>query len=203
MKKNLFFFLIAFFLVFFSLAKNAKAMAPNHFGCDWTWMAGCNKLGEVNCNPGYGPDVTLCEPILFSPTCLNKEIPCVFGAANAQINILKPQTCDCGGTCCLEWEHGICTHMGGIETALGCFPTSPKALVPWILKWALMFAGGIAFLLMLWGAFQIIMSSGDPEKIKKGQETLFSALAGLLMIIFAVFILRLLGVTILQIPGWT
>ncbi|MFC1711011.1 hypothetical protein ACFLZ1_00335 [Patescibacteria group bacterium] len=136
-------------------------------------------------------DILCKATIIISGGKLDKVVNKVF-------NILKPTACiyEVVNTSPPSMEFGI-------ETALGCFPTSPKGILGWFLKWALMFAGGIAFLLMLWGAFQIIMSSGDPEKIKKGQETLFSALAGLLMIIFAVFILRLLGVTILQIPGWT
>lgn len=90
----------------------------------------------------------------------------------------------------------------GILTALGCFPTEPKAIVSWILKYAIILGGGIAFLLMLYGAFLIIVSAGDPEKLKEGQQILSSALTGLLFVIFAVFLLRLIGFTILRIPGF-
>ena len=41
------------------------------------------------------------------------------------------------------------------------------------------------------------------EKIKKAQDLLTSCIMGLMLIIFAVFILRLVGVNILRIPGFS
>lgn len=113
------------------------------------------------------------------------------------ITLLKPKKCDkVWNPYEQKWEYR------GIETALGCFPTQPKAIVQWILKYAIIIGGGIAFLLMLYGAFQIIISAGDPEKLKEGQQILGSAIGGLLFVIFAIFLLRLIGFTILRIPGW-
>ncbi|MFZ5365848.1 MAG: hypothetical protein ACOZBZ_00965 [Patescibacteria group bacterium] len=92
---------------------------------------------------------------------------------------------------------------GGIETAVGCVDVSnPTAFVTWFLKLAIGIGGGIAFLLMLLGAFQIMTSSGDPDRLKAGKELITSALMGLLMIIFSVFLLQLIGVKILEIPGF-
>ena len=62
--------------------------------------------------------------------------------------------------------------------------------------------GGIAFLLILVAGFMIITSQGSPDKIQAGKELLTSAIAGLLLIIFSVFILELIGVDILEIPGF-
>lgn len=62
--------------------------------------------------------------------------------------------------------------------------------------------GAIAFILIVIGGFQIIFSSGNPERVKAGKEMITSAIAGLLLIIFAVFILRLIGYDILRIPGF-
>jgi hypothetical protein len=44
-------------------------------------------------------------------------------------------------------------------------------------------------------------SGGDPRKAKAAKELLTSAIAGLLMIIFSVYILDLIGIRILNIPG--
>ena len=63
-------------------------------------------------------------------------------------------------------------------------------------------AGGIAFLLILFGGFQILTSAGNPEKLNEGRELVSSAVAGLLLIIFSVFLLRLIGYDILRIPGF-
>lgn len=90
----------------------------------------------------------------------------------------------------------------GIITALGCIPTDPKELVTKLLTWGISLGGGIAFLLMIWAGFQYITSTGNPEKIQEAQSILTSAIAGLLLIIFSVFLLRLIGVTVLGIPGF-
>jgi len=95
-----------------------------------------------------------------------------------------------------------CKDEAGIETALGCIPYDPGNLVKWLLGFGLSLAGGIAFLLMTWGAFLYITSQGNPDQLQKAKETIVSAIGGLLFIIFAVFLLRLIGVDILKIPGF-
>ena len=62
--------------------------------------------------------------------------------------------------------------------------------------------GLIAFILIIIGGLQIILSAGNPDRVKAGKEMITSAIAGLLLIIFAVFILRLIGYDILKIPGF-
>jgi len=87
-------------------------------------------------------------------------------------------------------------------TAIGCIPTQPDLFIKGLLPGVIGMAGGIAFLLMLYGVFTIIMSTGNPEKINQGKEIIVSALVGLIMILFSVFLLKLIGVDILGIPGF-
>lgn len=90
----------------------------------------------------------------------------------------------------------------GINTALGCIPiNSGTAFAEWFLPRLLGVMGGVAFLLMLYGGFLMITSAGNPDKVKAGHETITSAIAGLVFAIFSLFILRLIGIDILQIPG--
>ncbi len=90
-----------------------------------------------------------------------------------------------------------------IETAVGCINVSnPSSFITSILKIALGIGGGIAFFLMILGIFQIITSLGDPAKLNTGKELIWSAIAGLLMIIFSVFLLQFIGVQVLKLPGW-
>lgn len=90
-----------------------------------------------------------------------------------------------------------CTE--GVSTALGCISTEPGGFVNNILTIALGIAGGIAFILMVFGAFRLITSTGNPEGLQEGWSILGSAIAGLLFIIFSVFLLRVIGVDILKI----
>lgn len=91
----------------------------------------------------------------------------------------------------------------GINTAIGCIPiNNTNALVNFILGWALGIAGGIAFLLILVAGFQITTSRGDPNRLKAGQELLTSAIAGLVLLIFSIFILRVIGFNILGITAF-
>lgn len=92
--------------------------------------------------------------------------------------------------------------MSDTETALGCIPNDPIAFTVWILARALGIGGGIAFLLMVSGAIKILTSAGNPEGVKNGTQTILSAVQGLLFIIFSLFLLKLIGVDILQIPGF-
>lgn len=91
----------------------------------------------------------------------------------------------------------------GINTAIGCIPIeNSDALIGFILRWAIGVGGGIAFLLIVLAGFQITTSSGNPDKLKAGQELMTSAIAGLILLIFSVFILRIIGVDILGLPGF-
>ena len=62
--------------------------------------------------------------------------------------------------------------------------------------------GVIAFILIVFGAFQIILSGGNPDRVKAGKEMITSAIAGLLLIVFSILILKLIGQDILDIPGF-
>lgn len=91
----------------------------------------------------------------------------------------------------------------GVWTALGCIPVEDlNEFIKWVLTNFIFISTGIAFLLMASGAIQILTSSGNPESVKSGGNLITSALSGLLLIIFALFLLKLIGVDILQIPGF-
>lgn len=93
-------------------------------------------------------------------------------------------------------------ESAGVKTAIGCIPTYPPALMKGLIKFAAGAGGGIALLLMAWGAIQMMMSAGNPENLKKGHEQFTSAAIGLLIVILSVLLLQIIGVDILQIPGF-
>jgi len=77
---------------------------------------------------------------------------------------------------------------------------SATRLVSTILSIAVGAAGGVAFLLLAYGGFRLVTSQGDPKALQDARTIITSALSGLLFIVFSVFILRLIGITILGLP---
>ena len=55
--------------------------------------------------------------------------------------------------------------------------------------------------MMLFAGFQIMTSAGNPDRLRAGQELLTSAIAGLILLVFSVFILRVIGIDILGISS--
>jgi hypothetical protein len=94
-----------------------------------------------------------------------------------------------------------CSSNREIYTAIGCIPVlnsdGGTAFMGFILKWAVGVGGGIAFLLILYAGFLIMTSTGNPERLKAGQELMGSAISGLILLIFSVFILKFIGIDIL------
>lgn len=90
----------------------------------------------------------------------------------------------------------------GCQTALGLIPTSAKEFAARILGIATGIAGGIALILMVIGSIRVLASSGDPKAVGAGREMIVAAVAGLLFLIFAVLILRFIGINIFSgVPG--
>lgn len=157
-------------------------------------------LAKATCNP----------PNLAGPPCPIGTIPCTDsygdswccteGADECQGEPLRESGKDEGGT---KPDRCYISGVGeGIMTALGCIPTEDTSqFVAWLMQRAVGIGGGIAFLLMIFAGFQIITSSGDPQKLQAGKELFTSAIVGLILIIFSVFLLELIGVRIFKIPG--
>lgn len=100
------------------------------------------------------------------------------------------------GACLSCSDHGVWTSLGCVDNNISSFIQNT------VFGMGIGLAGGFALLCIVFAAFQMQSSQGNPEKIKKAQEMLTSCIMGLMLIIFSVFILRLIGVSILKIPGF-
>lgn len=103
-------------------------------------------------------------------------------------------------------EYGACVGCaggGGIWSAMGCIYMNDMSTFfqKNVFGLGIGLAGTVSLLCIIYSAFMMQTSRGNPEKIKKAQEMLTSCIMGLMLIIFSVFILRLIGVQILKIPG--
>ncbi len=88
-----------------------------------------------------------------------------------------------------------------IRTALGCIPISVKGFIGWIVPTLFGIIGGIAFLIMIYGFIMMSTSEGDPKKAAAAKETITAAITGLILSIFAIFLVRLIMLYILKLPG--
>ena len=136
---------------------------------------------NADCRPGYKAICTSCPATGVS--CISDD-----QGPGPTIPVYDP-TCNSG-----TGYYGY----SGVKSALGCLPTDPQTFINTATPWAVGIGAGIAFLLGLYGALMIVISAGDPEKMQAGKEIITSAIAGLLLIIFAVFILRIIGVDVLK-----
>lgn len=102
-----------------------------------------------------------------------------------------------------QGECNKCLNEGGVWTAATCIYASVQSFIEkTLLGWGIGLAGIVSLLCIIYAAFMIQTSQGSPEKIKKAQELLTSCIMGLMLIIFSIFILKLIGVDILRIPGF-
>lgn len=163
----------------------------------------------INCNAGNNE---ICDGIVCiqSAVTLTPSPTSAFGPTVTPVPTLSlsgaptpvPTYNPCKNT--TNPDCGTCT-AGGKKTwtALGCLSNTPADLVSQIIGIGAGIAGGLAFLYMLFGAAQIVLSQGIPEKIQAGKEVITSAIIGLVFIFCSILILRLIGVSILGIPGWS
>lgn len=123
----------------------------------------------------------------------------IFLTALTFLILLPQKSLAAGSVTCTPTSGG---SGSGISTAIGCIPVlnndNGTAFMAFILRWAVGVGGGIAFLLILYAGFMLMTSTGNPERIKAGQELLTSAISGLILLIFSVFILKFIGIDILN-----
>lgn len=84
-----------------------------------------------------------------------------------------------------------------VQTELGLLSRDPAELATAAVRIGIGIGGGLAFLLMVYGSFRLIFAGGNPESVQQGREIITAAIIGLLVIIFATFILQLVGISIL------
>ncbi len=192
MKKIILAFILSL-AVIFSLAKDAKADCINKgfFGCDSSHTNSCGDgntccftAGECGQYPA-DPCSYACR-VPGTPTCIacqNSKGKSIPGSDRTSADI-----------------QGKCGDKS-IDTAIGCIPIlnddGGTALMGFLLKWAIGIGGGIAFLLILYAGFMIMTAAGNPERLKAGQELMTSAISGLVLLIFSIFVLKFIGLDIL------
>lgn len=143
---------------------------------------------------------------LFIPACAEgsgdkgqDEPGCTCGISNA-----LPTGRLCNGIPNPEYSKCQTCSEHGVWTAIRCVDFNLQNFIAHeLFGFGVGLAGIIALLCIIYSAFLLQTSAGNPEKLKKAQEMLTSCIIGLLLILFSAFILRVIGVNILRIPGFS
>ncbi len=90
-----------------------------------------------------------------------------------------------------------------VDTGSGRFsdPNASVDVVNKLLEFVRSATGGIGLLLVMSAAGRLILSKGDPEKIRQGKKTLTNVVVGVLFSLFALFVFQFFAVQVLRIPG--
>lgn len=99
-------------------------------------------------------------------------------------------------------ECRACAAKTGVWTAIGCVETSQEGIVSALVKLGLGVGGGVVLLMILGASFKLSTSKGDPKATDEAKEMITNAVGGLLFIIFAMILVRTIGIDILRIPGF-
>ncbi|MCL4384133.1 hypothetical protein M1116_01650 [Patescibacteria group bacterium] len=162
-----------------SLAQNCA----DGFGSDWFCRGkpenttGCNIVDTtLSCQKYAGSNACYCgksgDPGVVKSWCVN-------GSPAANPDSSNPQ----------------------VYTAIGCVPASFDKMIEWLLPYFFGITGGISFLIMVYGFILMATAGGDPKAVAGAQDTITSAIKGLFLSAFAIFIVRLIILDILHIPG--
>jgi len=95
---------------------------------------------------------------------------------------------------------GCLTSNGGFENNKGTGASSFVQALFDLLVFRI--TGGIAFLYLMYGAFLILTSQADPERLNYGRRVITGAAVGLIFALSSVFLVNLIGSGILKIPGF-
>ncbi len=169
-----------------------KLAQSNTSDCVWYPPSNSCQATNINCRSGYAPDCGSRSEANCNATgivCRSYDV-----GPGPTIPVYDP------GCTISTFIQGGRTRVDtqGVKTALGCLPVNPQNFVDTVLPWAIYLGAGIAFLLGVFGAGMIVLSAGNPEKMQAGKEMITSAIAGVIILVFAVFLLDFIGVKVLK-----
>jgi hypothetical protein len=95
------------------------------------------------------------------------------------------------------------TFLGCLTTGAGSFQEGGAGnVVQSLLKIIFSIVGGVAFLYLIFGAFVIISSQNEPERLNYGRRVVYGAITGLIFALTSVLLVNLIAGQVLKIPGF-
>ncbi len=97
-----------------------------------------------------------------------------------------------------------CTEDHKCKTAIGeVDASSATSIISSLFRWIIGIAAFSLIVLLIYAGYKILTSRGDQEKIAGARETITSAIIGFIFILLSFAILEIIGVDILQLPGFS
>lgn len=148
----------------------------------------------------------------------------LFAAAPAVMAQTEQTTCDLCGKCtdiylnpqptpgnwsqcatCLYGGTGVNTlttapNPDKAFTILGCIQTSSGGFTSFFVNLLTSIMSGVAFLGIVFGGIKIMLARGNHDELIEGRRYVYGSVLALLVVLFAVFIVKIIGGTILKIP---
>jgi ferredoxin len=110
-------------------------------------------------------------------------------------------------------EPTIVPQSGRVFSDLGCISVDPANhsfsdpnasvdVIQVLLDLVMSATGAVGTVLVMASATRLILSKGDPEKIREAKKTLTNVVLGLFFTLFGLFIFRFFAAQVLRIPGF-
>jgi hypothetical protein len=90
-----------------------------------------------------------------------------------------------------------------VQTDFGCFPNDPVGFAQKFYSIGLGFIAGLSLLTLIWGGYTVLMSKGEPYKVREGKRTIYYAIAGLLLAVFGFVFIQVIVVDVMHVPGFS
>jgi len=132
-------------------------------------------------------------------------VPLNIGCPSGETDLGQPVGCSYGYTCCVP----------GVVPTLTTAPTPPSSpadcpegktyvaifrtcldfgeFAGALINWLMIFAAGLAIIKIAGGGIAYIFASGDPQKMENAHATMTSAILGLMLVLLAWIIMKLIG----------
>jgi hypothetical protein len=91
---------------------------------------------------------------------------------------------------------------GQTETELGCISENPIEFTKQIYGAGLGLIGGIGLLFIIYGAYLILSSQGDPTQLQKGKSYIIYSILGIILAIAGFSVYQIISVDVLNLPGF-
>jgi hypothetical protein len=100
-------------------------------------------------------------------------------------------------------ESAFAQPTGCKQTDIGCLSTDdPLKFTSMVYGAGMGLIGGVGLLFIIFGGYTILTSQGNPDRLNKGKNMIFYAVAGIILAVAGYTVYQIIGVDILKIPGF-